>query len=289
MFAKKDAFQRLFLCLNGKRQTLKHQTAGILTLSLLLLAGPLVADTPVNRCPDLSTFGDDVETARVRYIYDGDTLQLQDGRKIRLIGINTPELARKNKTAEPFAREAKKALQALFDKNKNITLLHGVEQKDRYGRILAHGFLADGQNIQLALLARGLASSITVPPNTRFSACYLKQEQKARCNKAGLWQDSRVLSARKLSRQDIGFHLIKGKVTRITRNDKGIWLQLDDTLTVGIRPDNYALFDLDAIERLQQQSVHVRGWLNRSNKSTPYYLRLRHPASMQLSSEYNCS
>ncbi len=167
------------------------------------------------------------ETTTVRYTYDGDTLQLRDGRKVRLIGINTPELERKNKAAEPFSIAAKKALKALFNKSKTISLRYGEEKKDHYGRFLAHGFLTDGQNIQTILLNQGLARAISIPPNTRFSACYLEQEQKARCKKTGLWKQSKILQAKNLKNQHTGFHLVQGKVTNISTNNKGIWLNIE--------------------------------------------------------------
>ncbi len=229
------------------------------------------------------------ETTRIAYTYDGDTLQLRDGRKVRLIGINTPELERKNKTAEPFAIAAKNALRTLFKHHKTITLRYGEEKKDHYGRFLAHGFLTDGQNIQAILLNQGLARAIAIPPNTQFSACYLEQERKARCNKIGLWKPAKILQAKNLNNQHTGFLFVQGKVTNISTNNRGIWLNIDHKLTIGIRPENQALFDIKAINDMVNQSVTVRGWINKSNKSTPFYMRVRHPLSIQLSETFSCS
>jgi endonuclease YncB( thermonuclease family) len=228
------------------------------------------------------------ETARVRYIYDGDTVQLDDGRKVRLIGINTPELARDDKPAELFAKLSKNLLHRLLNSDKTIKLIHGVEEKDRYGRLLAHGFLTDGQNIQAELLKQGFARAISIPPNTRLSSCYFEQEHKARCSKSGLWQQNTILSAKDLEKKHIGFQLIKGEIKSITTNKKGIWLNLNDRLTVGIRPQNRPLFDIDEINDMLNQSIIVRGWLNKSNKSNPYYLRLRHPSSIQSAAMFDC-
>ena len=228
------------------------------------------------------------ETARVRYIYDGDTVHLDDGRKVRLIGINTPELAHDNKPAELFAKQSKNLLNKLFSSDKTIKLIHGVEKKDHYGRLLAHGFLADGQNIQAELLKQGFARAIAIPPNTRLSNCYFELEHKARCSKSGLWQQNTILSAKKLEKKHIGFQLIKGEIKGITTNKKGIWLNLNDRLTVGIRPQNIQLFDIDKINDMLNQSIIVRGWLNKSNKSNPYYLRLRHPSSIQSAATFDC-
>ena len=199
------------------------------------------------------------ETVNISYIYDGDTLRLSDGRKVRLIGINTPELARKQKPAEPFAHEAKQALKALVKKGQSIHLIHGKDKKDHYGRTLAHTYLASGQNIQEELISQGLASVITIPPNTKFAACYLAIENTARCSRLGLWKNKATIKAKQLSNQHIGFQIIHGTVKNITTDDKGIWLNIDDRLTVGIRPDNQHLFDTKTINSYLNQSITIRG------------------------------
>jgi endonuclease YncB( thermonuclease family) len=252
----------------------------------LVSTTPSLASTPLTQTNCSSEQFD--ETSTVRYIHDGDTLHLTDGRKIRLIGINTPELARDSRPAEPFSIESKNALQSLFKKDKSISLVFGKDKKDRYGRFLAHAFLADGSNAQAALLQQGLASVITIPPNTRFASCYLDVERSARCNKTGLWKNIGTLEAKTLKRQHTGFHIIKGTIRSITTNNKGVWLNLDDKLTVGIRPENQKLFDLEAINNMANQTIIVRGWLNKSNKSNPFYLRVRHPLSIQLPSSISC-
>ncbi len=229
------------------------------------------------------------ETTTIRYVYDGDTLQLRDGRKVRLIGINTPELERKNKAGEPFGIAAKSALKDIFKNHKTIALHYGEEKKDHYGRFLAHGFLTDGQNIQALLLNLGLARVITIPPNTQFSACYLEQEHKARCKKIGLWEQNKILQAKNLKNQHTGFHLVQGRVTNISTNTKGIWLNIDHKLTIGIRQENQDLFDIKTINNMVNQLVTVRGWINKSNKSTPFYMRVQHPLSIQLSETFSCN
>jgi endonuclease YncB( thermonuclease family) len=228
------------------------------------------------------------ETTRIKYIHDGDTLHLKDGRKVRLIGINTPEVAHGDKAAEPFSYQAKDALKALFSDNKTIHLIYGVDKQDRYKRLLAHAFTGDGENIQATLLKQGFARSVTFPPNTRFSACYMQQERQARCAGAGLWDKTTLLPAKDLSEKDIGFQLVRGKLNKISINNKGIWLILDNRLTVGIRPDQQQLFDIDELYALLDKNVVVRGWLNKSKKQTPYYMRIRHPSAMQQAESFAC-
>lgn len=270
-FLKKDAFKRLFLCL------------------LLSCSYAAKGDATVDAACPVSLSGSEYnETAEVTYVYDGDTLTLRDGRKVRLIGINTPEMGRKGKPHQPYSIEAKNALKSLFTKDKSIRLLHGLDDEDRYGRLLAHGFLDDGQNIQSKLLNQGLASAIMISPNTRFASCYLEQERRARCEGKGIWKKKRTLEAGKLKPKDTGFQLVRGKVTSINSNSKGIWINLEDKLTIGIRQDDRQLFDFDRISQLLDQPVIVRGWINKSKKSTPYYLRVRHPASIQTAEKFDC-
>lgn len=229
------------------------------------------------------------EFSVVRYVQDGDTLNLSDGRKIRLIGINTPELERDNKPAQYYANEAKQALKSLFIKEKSIALVYGIDKKDRYGRLLAHAFLADGQNVQAILLKQGFASAITVPPNTEFMSCYLEMERFARCNNRGLWKSGNILEAKYLKPRDTGFHLVKGGLEGLNSNSKGIWLDVDHKLTIGIRPGDQARFDLEMLKTMLHQTIIVRGWLNENNRETPFYLRLRHPQSLQLFSTFSCA
>lgn len=277
---KRDAsgsrLQRLFLYLRNTRQLSLY-----VSLCLAAVTPPLWADTACS-----SQQYD--ETTSIKYIHDGDTLHLKDGRKVRLIGINTPEIAHGDKTAEPFSYQAKDALKALFSDDKKISLIYGDEKHDRYDRLLAHAFTGDGENIQAALLKQGFARSVTFPPNTRFSTCYKQQERKARCAKAGLWEKTTPLSAKDIGDKDIGFHLVSGKLKKITINRKGIWLNLDNRLSVGIRPDNQPLFDIDQLYALLDKDVVVRGWLNKSKKQTPYYMRIRHPSAIQSAETFAC-
>jgi endonuclease YncB( thermonuclease family) len=276
MFTKKDALQRLFLC--------PYSFLAYSFLVCITVSSAALADITE---PDCSSKQFD-EISKIRYIHDGDTLHLIDGRKIRLIGINTPELARDRKPAEAYGIEARNALKSLFKNDKSIALVYGKDNKDRYGRLLAHAHLTDGQNAQAALLKLGYARVITVPPNTQMASCYLEIEHKARCENVGLWQNEKILQANRLDNQHIGFHLVQGKVESIINNKKGLWLNLDNRLTVGIRKTNLSLFDIKTINKMLNQSVIVRGWLNKNNKSTPFYLRVRHPLSIQLATAYNC-
>ncbi|MDH5185190.1 MAG: thermonuclease family protein, partial [Gammaproteobacteria bacterium] len=105
------------------------------------------------------------EYATVRYVHDGDTLHLTDGRKLRFIGINTPELARDDLPQEPYAVEARQYVRGLLPTGSRIGLVYGTEREDRHGRVLAHIVLADGSSLNRRMLEHGYAQYIAVPPN----------------------------------------------------------------------------------------------------------------------------
>ena len=93
-------------------------------------------------------------TAKVRFIPDGDTIILNDGRRVRLVGIDAPETVKKDKPAQLCAAEAKAALAELVNGRELRIRAFG---HDRYGRILGLVVLPDGRVANEALLLEGLA------------------------------------------------------------------------------------------------------------------------------------
>ena len=102
----------------------------------------------------------------VQRVVDGDTLRLSDGRNVRMIGLNTPELGKQGRSDEPFAVAARKRLEALVAASDGrVGLVPGKESKDHYGRTLAHVYGADGANLEAQMLAEGLGFQVAVAPN----------------------------------------------------------------------------------------------------------------------------
>jgi micrococcal nuclease len=119
---------------------------------------------------------------RVRYVLDGDTIELTDGRKIRYLGINTPE------RDQPYYEQA-----TLFNANlvadQPLRLEYDVVPVDQYGRTLAHVFVGD-THINLELIRQGYANAYTVPPNLKYADEILAAEREAREDQRGLWAQS---------------------------------------------------------------------------------------------------
>jgi endonuclease YncB( thermonuclease family) len=124
----------------------------------------------------------------VDHVHDGDSVRLADGRALRLIGIDTPELARDGRPDEPLARAARDRLRELLrDSGMRLELRFDREREDHYGRLLAHAYLPDGRSIAAELLAEGLATQLVVPPNEASWTCFRQAERVARRARLGLW------------------------------------------------------------------------------------------------------
>lgn len=139
----------------------------------------------------------DIAVARV---VDGDTVELASGQRVRLIGIDTPEIheSRKLYSDSKRLKMDTAAIQALgrraynFTRNlvegKSVRLEFDVERYDKYGRLLAYVYLKDGTFVNAEILSEGYASLMTIPPNVKYADLFLKSYQEARLNNKGLWK-----------------------------------------------------------------------------------------------------
>ncbi len=126
-------------------------------------------------------------SARVVSVADGDTLTLDDGVIVRLVGIQAPKLplGRPGFKAWPLADEAKAALEALA-LGRRVTLYYGGRRNDRYGRALAHLYRDDGLWIQGAMLEQGMARVYSFSDNRGEVAAMLTWEAAARAGGLGI-------------------------------------------------------------------------------------------------------
>ncbi|TMU79796.1 thermonuclease family protein [Pseudomonas fluorescens] len=196
----------------------------------------------------------------VQRVVDGDTLRLSDGRSVRMIGLNTPELGRQGRSDEPFAVAARKRLQALVDASGGrVGLRPGKQAKDHYGRTLAHIYSASGANLEAQMLADGLGFQVAVAPNVDLVACQQAAERNARNAGLGLWRQSPVLKAEQIQRS--GFAVISGRVSKVQRNRGGIWIELQDALVLRVAPNLVGQFDNARLQALKGKQIEARGWI----------------------------
>lgn len=196
----------------------------------------------------------------VQRVVDGDTLRLSDGRSVRMIGLNTPELGRQGRSDEPFALAARKRLQALVDASGGrVGLRPGKQAKDHYGRTLAHIYSTSGANLEAQMLADGLGFQVAVAPNVDLVACQQAAERSARKAGLGLWRQSPVLKAEQIQRS--GFAVISGRVSKVQRNRGGIWIELQDSLVLRVAPNLVGQFDNARLQALKGKQIEARGWI----------------------------
>ncbi|MGY2443079.1 thermonuclease family protein [Pseudomonas sp. SDO52101_S400] len=196
----------------------------------------------------------------VQRVVDGDTLRLSDGRSVRMIGLNTPELGKQGRSDEPFAVMARKRLEALVaESDGRVGLQLGAQPKDHYGRTLAHVFSARGENLEAQMLADGLGFRVAVAPNVDLVDCQQAAERSARQAGLGLWKRSPVLKAEQIERS--GFALVSGRVSKVQRNRGGIWIELQDKLVLRVAPNLLDRFDGNALQALKGKQVEARGWV----------------------------
>ncbi len=217
---------------------------------------------------------------RVSNVVDGDTLASAGGEKVRLIGIDTPELGREGAPDEPFARAAQAEVQRfLGGGSAEVQVLPGIEREDRHRRLLAHVFDGDGRNLSEHLLRQGLAYQVTVPPNERFSDCYQGAESEARSLQRALWSLP-PLAAANLPKDVEGFRRIAGWVGAVVKGKGVTRIDLDGALTLRIANADLHRFDRALLAEIPGRRVEVRGWVYRY-RGRPQ-LRLRHPSSLRL-------
>jgi micrococcal nuclease len=165
-------------------------------------AGPDEPAPAARPDPVLAPPPDGTWRGEVTHISDGDTLWVRvTGRdgvgppegeevKLRLLRIDTPELARGGDPAECLAEAARDHLRALLPEGTVVLAAYDVEVQDRYGRDLVHLWTADGRWVNGAMLLDGFARVVTFPPNEAYTDEALAAERSAREAGRGLWGDT---------------------------------------------------------------------------------------------------
>jgi micrococcal nuclease len=128
------------------------------------------------------------EEVKVKWVIDGDTIVLTDGRHVRYIGINTPEIEHEHQKAEPYGYQAKKYNEKLVF-SKTVHLQFDKERHDRFGRLLAYVFLPDGTFINQAMIAQGYAYLLTQKPNLKYAKILLQAQRDAMSAQKGMWRE----------------------------------------------------------------------------------------------------
>ena len=227
-------------------------------IALLAAAAAQAADKPACKPAALGT-------AQVRGVLDGRTVQLTDGREVRLAGIEVPQ---KHDGA------AKVALESLVS-GREVALLRLGAESDRYGRVVALVMVEPaapeiGPSVQRALLAQGQAR---VAANLGDSACatsLLEAERVARVGGLGLWADPYYVIRHAEDPAGIlavrgRFAVVEGKVLSVRESGATIYVNFgrrwSEDFTVTVQKRNQRSFTAAGLElkKLAGRHVRVRG------------------------------
>lgn len=125
----------------------------------------------------------------VKRVVDGDTIELDNGEKVRYIGINTPESVDPRRPVECFGKEASAYNKELVE-GKKVRLERNISERDKYGRLLRFVYLEDGVMVNEVLVRDGYAFVATYPPDVAKQGIFREEEQSARNEKKGLWSEA---------------------------------------------------------------------------------------------------
>jgi micrococcal nuclease len=155
---------------------------------------PTAASTPKQeKQPALKKVQQNI-SVKVTKVVDGDTIKVKINGKeenVRLIGVDTPENVHPSKPVQYYGPEASAYTKKRLE-GQTITLEFDVQQRDKYGRLLAYVWLANGKNkkaemFNQTLVKEGYAQVLTIPPNVKYTDSFVKLQKQARDANRGLW------------------------------------------------------------------------------------------------------
>jgi endonuclease YncB( thermonuclease family) len=263
---------------------------------LILLVLPLVACAEVFQWTDQQgqqhysdQAGDNakkmaIEAPTITYypvdkVFDGDTILLSNGTKVRFLGINTPEVAGGRKAEEQGGQAAKAWLKQRLEHQK-VSLQFDVEKQDKYQRSLAYVFDEQKRNINLELVKNGLAAVSIFPPNLKYLDQFLAAQQSAESAKLGIWAYPQYApkSFQSLNQDNYhGWQRITGTIRAVKNARKYHYLQFSEQVAVQVPDEFVALFP--DLQSYVGKTVEARGWVHRSKDR--FALLIRHPGELK--------
>lgn len=265
-------------------------------LFLTVLAAPPAPAWAASCLAQLQTQSSDhAATGRVIRVIDGDTVELDTGPEVRMIGTQAPKLplGRRDFKAWPMSTEAKTTLEAMV-LGKNVQLHFGPADTDRYGRALAHvvtigtpekeSLWAQGE-----MIARGMARVYVLSDNRVCVSTLLEKEQNARKIRAGIWSHRFYdIRPHDRSQEDVGtFQIVEGVVLDVAQKRKRFFLNFGEDwredFTVTVSPQNAKVFEEEVdLFSLKGKTIRVRGWVEDYNGP---FIEAVHPDQIEETAE----
>ncbi len=231
-------------------------------------AGLIVSFAFLVAAPTLACEVSPTETVRIENVTDAVTYTLTDGRTLRLEGLGPPRAPANHEGPWPFGDDATAQVGALV--RGQILAITPLARRDRYGRVIAQGVMADGTWLNGALLSLGLARVETLAAEVSCAFEALALERSAREAARGMWRLSvyQVLSVEEAAAFTNDFHLVEGLIFSADEVRGRVYLNFGPDwrtdFTVTIAPRDARRFGADGHDPLSWagQRVRVRGWLS---------------------------
>lgn len=187
----------------------------------------------------------------VSKVIDGDTIELDNGQRVRYLGLDAPETRKRQRETwvyapEPYAEAAMEFNRKLVD-GKQVRLEFDVQKKDKYDRLLVYCFVGD-VFVNAELLKNGYALLYTSAPNVKYVDILVKMQQDARQNNRGLWAEIRQVPAKEAKKYVGRIVAVEGKVTSIHQTPKVTFLNFGQSgFQVVIFKEQLAIFMTNAV------------------------------------------
>lgn len=225
----------------------------------------------------------------VSEVIDGDTIRLSNGRLLRYIGLDTPEVRTKKNgkfiyDPQPFSLEATEYNRELVE-GKAVRIEFDLEKQDKYGRLLGYCFIGD-TFVNAKLIQEGLAVLYTYPPNVKYVDAFVRSQKQARANKKGLWEKHELIDPDQAHKYIGQIRTVRGKVLSTYKSSKCIYLNFGSDykqdFTVVIFKNSFGAFTKQAIEPTsfyRNKIVEVSGRIRKYNGpeiivNTPYEIQI---------------
>ncbi len=249
-----------------------------LAVLLVLLASPSAAQEPHEPPPACELHAG--PTRAVVRVIDAETVLLDDGREVRLIGALAPRSPDMSPDAAPWLPEerAEAALRHLV-LGSSVELAFAPRRRDRYGRLLAHLFLDRGGEriwVQGDLLSSGHARAYGLPGSFACMRELLAHERVAREARSGLWSNAayatqRAFRTRTLLRLRNTYQLVEGRVVHVASTKSRTYLNFgkdwrtDFTAGIATKLVKANPAWAKSLAALEGKKVEVRGWIEYRN------------------------
>lgn len=212
---------------------------------------------------------------KVTEVIDGDTVRLSNGKLLRYIGMDTPEIRIKEGeefiyAPQLFSLEAKKFNEQLVE-GKFVKIEFDVDKVDKYGRMLGYCYV-DDVFVNAKLVQEGLAVVYTRPPNVKYADRFIELQRSAREAKKGLWGAYEVINHSEAHKYIDQVRTVKGKVLNTYDSGKTVYLNFGSDyktdFTVVIFKDSLKFFQEKGISPLtfyKKKTIQVTGKIKKYN------------------------